>query len=319
MPRFGAGYGPAGGRNYGFGRSLAYAGFNAVRDRFGHGHFASVQAHAERWRTFATWAKRRNIRDARDIAGGTIKAYGAYVRERIEREEMTVSTAQNIVSSINVILEWMRGDKRLWHSPSALVGPRSTVRTVPPRWIDRDQLARLVGSLSSHSAYGQHLAAMVGLSRELGLRWRETALIDARKALQQAMREGRIRLVTGTKGRVPREIPVRTERQIEALTRAANIPGIGKSLVPTHLRFASFAESVSRLWQASGGERFHDLRAAYACERYQELTGCPPPVLNGGRLAADPDEDWKARFLISEELGHHRADVLSHYIGGRAG
>jgi hypothetical protein len=32
-----------------------------------------------------------------------------------------------------------------------------------------------------------------------------------------------------------------------------------------------------------GLKGFHELRAAYACERYEQLTGFPAPV-NGGRV-----------------------------------
>ena len=58
----------------------------------------------------------------------------------------------------------------------------------------------------------------------------------------------------------------------------------------------------------------HD-RAAYACERYETLTGHPAPVLGG--VITDRDQDREARERISAELGHGRIDVVSEYIGGR--
>ena len=319
MPRFASGNGSRGGRNFGFGRSMAYAGFNAVRDHFGHGHFASVKAHAERWGEFTKWAKSHGVSDARDITVGRIQTYGMYLCDRIRNGDLAVSTAQNTISSINVIMEWMRGDKGVWQSPARLVGYRSAVRETPPLWVDRSRLYELRDTIVSEGrAYSGHLAAMIGLGRDLGLRWKEAALIDARAALKQASNEGRVMLDTGTKKQVPRDVPVRTERQIDALVRAVQIQGQGRSLIPTGLRYASFSQSVSRLWHASDGERFHDLRSAYACERYQELTGQLAPVMNGGRLAVNRDTDRAARLVIAEELGHHRGDVLSHYIGGRA-
>ena len=67
------------------------------------------------------------------------------------------------------------------------------------------------------------------------------------------------------------------------------------------------------LLHAHGLKGFHDLRAAYACERYQQLTGQPAPV-NGGRCA-DRTLDRKRAQQISHELGHNRIDVVAAYIG----
>lgn len=66
--------------------------------------------------------------------------------------------------------------------------------------------------------------------------------------------------------------------------------------------------------QSSGIRGYHDQRAAYACDRYQVITGQPAPVCGGG--IPDREADMAARYQISEELGHGRADVASSYIGG---
>ncbi len=58
----------------------------------------------------------------------------------------------------------------------------------------------------------------------------------------------------------------------------------------------------------------NDLRAAYACERYAELTGHPAPVVAGHR-SATREEDRAARTVIAQELGHGRIDVLGAYVG----
>ena len=66
-----------------------------------------------------------------------------------------------------------------------------------------------------------------------------------------------------------------------------------------------------------GLKGFHELRAAYACERYEQLTGHAAPV-NGGRCNyINRDIDQQARQQISLELGHKRTDVVSAYVGGR--
>ena len=59
---------------------------------------------------------------------------------------------------------------------------------------------------------------------------------------------------------------------------------------------------------------FHDMRAAYACERYQAITGYPAPVITGKRQA-DKALDKKARTILAQELAHNRTDVVAAYIG----
>jgi len=68
---------------------------------------------------------------------------------------------------------------------------------------------------------------------------------------------------------------------------------------------------------AHGLKGFHELRAAYACERYEQLTGHAAPVNGGHCYRIDRDLDEQARQQISLELGHNRIDVVSAYIGGR--
>lgn len=62
---------------------------------------------------------------------------------------------------------------------------------------------------------------------------------------------------------------------------------------------------------------FHELRAAYARERYEQLTGVTAPV-NGGRdHREDRELDQHVRQQISHELGHNCIGVASSYIGVR--
>ncbi|MNJ49442.1 hypothetical protein D3C77_446720 [compost metagenome] len=63
---------------------------------------------------------------------------------------------------------------------------------------------------------------------------------------------------------------------------------------------------------------FHELRAAYACERYEQITQYPAPINGGQCCQLDRNLDRDARRQISYELGHGRIDVVAAYIGGRA-
>lgn len=61
---------------------------------------------------------------------------------------------------------------------------------------------------------------------------------------------------------------------------------------------------------------FHELRAAFACERYEHLTHHKAPIKGGQCYRADRSLDQLARRQISYELGHNRIDVVSSYVGG---
>lgn len=62
---------------------------------------------------------------------------------------------------------------------------------------------------------------------------------------------------------------------------------------------------------------FHELRAAYACERYEQITQHRAHINCGQCCLTDRNLDREARRQISYELGHGRIDVVAAYIGGR--
>jgi len=63
---------------------------------------------------------------------------------------------------------------------------------------------------------------------------------------------------------------------------------------------------------------FHELRAAYACERYEQITQHRAPINGGQCCQVDKNLDLEARSQISYELGHGRIDVVAAYIGGQS-
>ncbi len=63
---------------------------------------------------------------------------------------------------------------------------------------------------------------------------------------------------------------------------------------------------------------FHELRAAFACERYEQITQHPAPINGGSCYQLDRHLDQEAQAQISYELGHGRIDVVSAYMGSRA-
>lgn len=305
-------------RNFGFGKQMAWAGKNALANRYGDGHFGTQAAHGERWQQFCDYARDQGVRDVRQVTEGLVIAYGQALQQQVVRDEMSVSYAQNLLSSVNVVLEAMRGDSLLRVSPSELVGERNSVRQEAPAGLARERLQQAVSDLREGGE--ARVAAVAELARELGLRFREASLLDARGALQQAAEKSAVNITDGTKGGrghvVDRWVPV-SPVATEALQRAAQLQGDGRNLIPEGSSYAQWRDHAYHAWSKVAHDAelkgFHDLRAAYACERYEQITGQPAPVV--GERIADKESDIAVREIISAELGHGRVDVISAYVG----
>lgn len=307
-------------RNFGYGKQMNWAGKQALRDSYGNGRYGTVAGHTERWRQFVTWCRsKRGIRDARMVDRSVVNAYGTCLADKVTEKSMSVSYAQNLLSSVNVVLESMRGDRRIRVAPAALVGKRSHVRGQAPAGLDRQAVRQCANQLRQNGH--ERIASMVELARELGLRLREASMLDARAALRQAMKHSAINITAGTKGgrghRVDRWVPV-SKIIMGCLVRAAKAQGRGRNLIPTELSWRQWNTRVHHVWAAIRDDfslkKLHDLRAAYACERYRSITGSVAPVVAGRRIA-DRSTDRTARQTIAQELGHARSDVVAAYIG----
>jgi hypothetical protein len=317
------------GRNFGFGRQLSYAGPQALKDLFGDGHFATVKAHSDRWQAFVQWCRSDEgpgLNDARQIDREILMRYAVHVREEVDQGCVGIATAQNRLSSVNRTMAALRGDQYVKiPSPSKALGlQRSSVRSEAPQGQDRAQIELIALVLSERGQ--QRVAAIVHLARDTGMRLREAILADLPRLQREARQLGKLNIQDGTKGgrsgaSAPRWIAV-TDQIRGALDRAWEAsPSGSRNLLAPNESYKEFMRSVVRpardILHEHGLKGFHELRAAYACERYEQLTGLNTPV-NGGRVHREDRElDQRARQQISHELGHNRIDVVSAYIGGR--
>lgn len=317
------------GRNFGYGRQLSYAGRQALEDLFADGHFATVKAHIDRWQAFVRWCRSEDgpgHNDARQIDRQTLEYYVTYLRQQIQQGELCIATAQNRLSSVNRTLAALRGDQFVRViSPSLALGlQRSTVRTRAPDGRDIQDVLRVVKALGEQ----QHdrVAAIVMLARTTGMRLREAILADLPRLHREAKHLGRINIQDGTKGgrsgaSAPRWIIV-TEQVNAALQFARDAsPPRSRNLLAGDESYAAFLQQTvlpaRETLHENGLKGFHELRAAYACDRYEQLTGHAAPVNGGHCYRIDSGLDQQARQQISLELGHNRIDVVSTYIGGR--
>ncbi|KHA73813.1 integrase domain-containing protein [Pseudomonas sp. H26/SER47-MNA-CIBAN-0231] len=317
------------GRNFGYGRQLSYAGPQALRDLFGGGHYGTVKAHSDRWQAFARWCRSDDgpgFNDARQIDRQTLLDYAGHLREQVEQGGLAIATAQNRLSSVNRTIAALRGDQYVKvPSPSKALGmQRTTIRTTAPQGQDREHLMRIVETLSEQDP---RAAAIAQLARATGMRLREAILADLPRLKREAEHYGKINIQDGTKGgrsgaSAPRWIRV-DDHIHEALRFAEQVsPDGSHNLLAPNESYLDFQREIVRaardLLHKHNLKGFHELRAAFACERYEQITNHPAPI-NGGRCRRlDPRLDREARLQISYELGHGRIDVTSAYIGGRA-
>ncbi|TKJ63567.1 integrase [Pseudomonas viridiflava] len=317
------------GRNFGFGRQLSYAGPQALKDMFGGGHYGTVKAHCDRWQAFVKWCRSEQgpgINDARQIDRKVLGDYAAYLRDAVGRGDLAVSTAQNRLSSINRTMSALRGDQRVkLSSPSKALGMQRTgYRHSLPQGQDLEQVKQIVDALCSQ--HQLRATAIVLLARATGMRLREAILADLPRLSREAKDLGRINIQDGTKGgragaSAPRWIEV--DGQVRgALEFARQVsPAGSRNLIAPHESYLSLLQEIIRpardTLHAHNLKGFHELRAAYACERYEQITQHRAPI-NGGRCCLiDRSLDREARRQISYEMGHGRIDVVAAYIGGR--
>lgn len=317
------------GRNFGYGRQLSYAGPQALKDMFGGGHYATVKAHIDRWRAFVKWCRSEagpGVNDARQINRDMLSNYAAYLRSLVEQGDLAISTAQNRLSSVNRTMAALRGDQYVKvPSPSKALGMQRTgVRRSVSQGQDREHIQRIVKALCSR----QHLraAAIVQLARSTGMRLREAILADLPRLSREAENLAKINIQDGTKGgragaSAHRWITV--DDHIRGALEFARLvsPAGSRNLIAPNESYATILQEIVRpardTIHAHNLKGFHELRAAYACERYEQITQHRAPINGGECYQLNLRLDREARKQVSYELGHGRIDVVAAYIGGR--
>ncbi|MFG3692205.1 integrase domain-containing protein [Stutzerimonas stutzeri] len=303
-------------RNLGLGsRQPSKAGKFALSNK--NLSFSSTATITERWNQFVKFMDINGIRDMSEITRSTVIKYGIDLSLRIDSDEISISYAQNLVSAVNTVM--FMATLGTWNSISPTkdcgIPERSHIRTTPPSGLCRETFYDALSKLGEHHPTEGKAVAI--LARELGLRTKEAALLDCSKALIEAQNSKFVNVTRGTKGGRKRKIPIVSNHQIQALIFSHRIQGEKNCLIPTGTTWAEFrSEQVRKTREALqkyGITRLHDLRSAYACERYEQLSGQPAPVL-GGKIESPIGH--MTRIKIAIELGHSRIDVTNSYLGG---
>ncbi|MBK8187481.1 MAG: integrase domain-containing protein [Cellvibrio sp.] len=268
-----------------------------------------------RWGLFCNFCSDNNICKTFEVNDDVFRRYA---KDRLSNR--SVATAQNYLSSVNTVMKIL---VKNWISisPKKIIGKsRCSVRNEPILF-SVNKIESVVLNLNLQGL--EVLSGVVLLAANFGLRRREASLLDICAAAKEAKTKGVIDIFAGTKGGrgrvVARLIPCH-KNQILILETLQKILKNRKCLIPEGMNLKKFYQLISNkclpLLQRFGIERLHDLRAYYACERYQEITGCSPPC---NRKNEDDipcvELDESARKIISSELGHTRIEIVSSYIG----
>ena len=280
--------------------------------------FSTTATVADRFAKFANFAKEVGVRWLEQVDRELVESYGRELAQQVERGELSASTAQNYVSAINTVMATVT--KGQWESVSPTkdcgIEQRSAIRAEPIYSLDREKVAE--AAQITYERVSERAAAVIELARDLGLRSKEASLLDAQKALKEAIQTGKVTISEGTKGGREREIPITSQRQIETLQRAAEAQGSARAVMDPSANWKSWRNGELRaareiVQEVTGDRGLHDLRAAYAAERYEQLTGVPAPVMTDER--APKEIDREARLTIAEELGHGRWEITNNYLG----
>lgn len=304
-------------RNFGVGQRdsmrAAAAILTEARERGGLS-YSSVATLLDRYEKFNDFAKSEGVNRLDHVTRELVQQYAANLRE----SSYSPAYQQNLLSAVNSVLS--RGHEResgRWETVSSRaenLPSRDNVRT--EQTSSREQLQAAIPAMPERAA------AVAALARDLGLRSKEASLLNAQAALREAEQRGVITINDGTKGGLTREVPIsHPEQQIQTLERAAAIQGGERSVMPADKNWAQFRAADLNAGREALKEQgipgYHDLRAAYAADRYQELTGHPAPCNQDGQRTADRQSDLTAREQVAQELGHGRVDVTVAYLGGR--
>lgn len=309
-------------KNFGYGKRIGYAVNQALRERHGDGQFGTVSAHRNRFKVFRDFLKERGVNDLADVSLEMVEEYATQQTDQVAEGLLAAKTVKNRISTVNVVLGYMRGDQRLNVRPSQFVGRLNSVRKSAPLGLDIDAVEQAVTALDDN---GQGSVAMaIRFARGFGVRVAEAGLMDLRRVAREARRTGSINIIDGTKGgrKVDRWVRVgsRGKRLIEQAladhSETGKLVGDSKSFKSWYDH--SYYELGKVAPEYGVSTKFHDLRSAWACDRYLEETGFPAPVIAGHRVAPK-HRDAAAREKLAIELGHGRAQVLASYIGGVRG
>lgn len=249
-----------------------------------------------------------------------------YARTMIEKG-LSIGTVKNHMAHVRWLCEKIGKQGICPKSNEALgIGLRSYVTNQDKAW-EPDRFREVVERIEN-----PNLRLQLRLQEAFGMRMKEAAIFRP----HENIKADHIVVDYGTKGGQVRQVPIRTEAQRELLREIQDTIKPGYSMTPANNTLKQWLAYYYSTVRSAGvakiyGITSHGLRHGYAQRLYVELTGFRPTVSHGSKEAFYENTqkqtgltkeqiktiDETARKQISEELGHHRIDITSRYLGGR--
>lgn len=241
--------------------------------------------------------------------------------QEFERQGRSPGWMRNLNTSIRRFGVWI-GKPDLCPSVDRLVvNPENAVRRTsaidPQDWEARGiEVDEVIARLTEIC---EVTGAQLRLAAAFGVRFQEFLMF---RPFEATKHPGFIYVTDGTKGGRPRNVPIETDEQREAIAIAKRLAGQNKEgimlakegLTLEHARsHARYNLTKAGVTKAILGITPHGLRHRYACTIYKQLTGELAPVLGGKEV--DPIVRKQALKEISERLGHCRIEIVSAYVG----
>lgn len=226
------------------------------------------------------------------------------------------ATIQNRISVLRTFSRWIGKEGMVEASQNYLPQEevtRSSIATEDKSWsaknINADEVIQRV------SAKDQWVGLQLEFQKEFGLRVKESILLKPALADKGTF----LAVNLGTKGGRDRTVPIVTDSQRDLLNRAKSLVG-NRSLGDPSKNLQQLQNRYYKVVREAGitkdnGITSHGLRHQYASDRYETIAGEASPVRGGSLGQTDREADYMARLSLSEELGHSREDVTTHYLG----
>ena len=251
-----------------------------------------------------------------------IRLLGKLDVQRLVHDWQKAGLNHRTIANRMVDIRWLAGKLGREHLIPSNSDLRLSLRKNTPGWgmnrareLDHAKLQKM----------DQRAQLVTELRREFGLRTQEALKFQHAHATRDP---GVVRLAASwCKGGREREIPVTTDRQRDLLDRVAQFQASqpinrhgNRSMIPAHRTFHGYYRQYNMARHAAGVPG-HELRHAWAQERFEQVAGMPPPLADGpqySELARDGQLRWEeAAATVNRELGHGegRKDITATYIG----
>lgn len=275
--------------------------------------------------------------DALRSLGNGVQKWGnvsnKHVAQAVEHwtaEGLSVATIKNYLSGVRALCTAYGNDRIEPLNESFGVSNRVYVNN-ENKAVPEDVFTQAVQALrDSGDSKKARVALMLEYQRHLGLRLEESMKFNPLRDDVGLM----VYISKGTKGGRPRWLSQMDGDKWDILQKGRKSDfyrWTTDSIIPKEMNDRAWVSYVYRTVRSVGltreaGYTMHGLRHAYAHERFEQMTGFAPPVnfdsladyQENALLRNGPDFKYaqdRARWFISEELGHGRIEIVSQYLG----